>query len=71
MMEANGRFSPRFIGPYARRVAKLRRAAARAVTQEQMEAIARELIEQAKSGNEAAARLVLLCVFGEPWEDVE
>jgi len=54
--------------PYAKKVAGLRSALLSAVTQEDMKAIARVLVEQAKSGDIAAVRELLMRVLGRPLE---
>jgi hypothetical protein len=46
-------------GPFARQVAALRHALLAPVTEDDMEAVARELVRQAKEGNLAAAKLLL------------
>ncbi len=52
--------------PFARRVAALRQALVEAVTKEDLAAIARTMVEQARAGNVAAARFVASYVIGKP-----
>ncbi len=68
--DARGRFTTGNPGgpgnPYARRVAELRSALLDAVTPEDVAALARALLAQAKGGDVAAARLVLSYAVGRP-----
>jgi hypothetical protein len=57
--------------PFARRTAHLRRVLSMAVTEEDVEAIAKRLLEQAKAGDVAAARLLLRYAIGQPTEAVD
>jgi hypothetical protein len=57
--------------PYARQVAALRQEFFAAATKEDIAAIARALIEKAKQGDVAAARLVLQYTLGRPAEAVD
>jgi hypothetical protein len=52
--------------PYARRVAALRKAMQAAVTDDDIMAVTRALIEKAKKGDTAAARLVFQYALGKP-----
>jgi hypothetical protein len=52
--------------PFARRVALLRRALLAAVGEEDLEAVARRLVAQAREGDTAAARLLLAYTLGKP-----
>ncbi len=65
-----GRFAPGNKGgpgnPYARRTALLRQAMLDAVTPEDIQAIVRQLIQKAREGDVAAARLVLAYAIGKP-----
>ncbi len=68
----HGRFLPGHAGgpgnPHARQVAKLRSALLNAVTEEDMDAIVRKLVEQAKEGDIHAAKEVILRTLGRPVE---
>jgi hypothetical protein len=57
--------------PFARRTAQLRRVLSMAVTDEDIAAIAQQLLEQAKAGDVAAARLLLSYAIGQPTEAVD
>jgi hypothetical protein len=65
-----GRFSKCNSGgpgnPFARRVAAMRQALMDAVTAEDITAIGKKMVEQARDGDVAAARLVLTYVVGKP-----
>ena len=67
-----GQFLPENPGgpgnPYARRVAALRKAMQAAVTDDDIQAVTRALIEKAKKGDTAAARLVFQYALGKPQE---
>ena len=54
--------------PFARRVAALRSTLIREVTRDDIRAIVRKLIEQARAGDIAAAKEVLLRTLGRPVE---
>jgi len=56
--------------PFARRMAKLRSIALDAVTEEDVRAVVRKLVDQAKAGDSAAAKLLLAYVLGRPTEAV-
>jgi hypothetical protein len=66
----NGRYASRWIqepaNPYARRVALLRQALLEALTEEEAVAIFKKLIELAKEGSVAAAKLVFQYALGDP-----
>jgi hypothetical protein len=68
--DAQGRFTKGNRGgpgnPFARRTAALRQAFYEAITEEDMRAIAGELIVQARLGDKAAIKLVLAYVLGKP-----
>jgi hypothetical protein len=74
--DALGRFTPgncAAVGrsqPFATQAAALRRAFYEAVTPEDLRALARRLITQAKEGNLAATKLLLLWLLGKPGEAV-
>jgi hypothetical protein len=57
--------------PFAHQVAALRSALVASVTAEDLEAIARELLRQAKEGNVAAAKLLLSYALGKPTASVD
>jgi hypothetical protein len=57
--------------PFARRTAMLRRVLSTAVTEKDIAAIAKRLLEQAKAGDVAAARLLLSYAIGQPTEAVD
>jgi hypothetical protein len=57
--------------PFARKIAAMRRAFFDAVTEEDLAAIARAMIEKAKQGDVAAARLVAQYTMGRPAEAVD
>jgi hypothetical protein len=73
--DPHGRFTKGNAGgpgnPFARRVAALRAALLAAVTEEDLEAVARELVRQAKEGDLAAARLLLSYTLGKPAAPVD
>ncbi len=68
--DRHGRFAEGNAGgpgnPFARQVAALRVALLRAVTEQDLDDVARELVRQAKEGNLAAARLLLSYTLGKP-----
>jgi hypothetical protein len=68
--DSHGRFAQGNRGgpgnPFARQVAALRKTLLAAVTPEDLEAVTRELIRQAKEGNVAAAKLLLSYALGKP-----
>ncbi len=68
--DSRGRFAPGNKGgpgnPHARRCAALRQAMLEVVTAADLQAIMRELIERARLGEVAAARLVLAYAIGKP-----
>src|SRR6266487_718296 len=70
--DQHGRFTkgnPGGIGnPHARKVAALRSALLKTVTEEDVIAVAQRLIEQAKEGDVAAARLLFAYALGKPQE---
>jgi hypothetical protein len=65
-----GQFLPKSPGgpgnPYARRTAALRKAMQEAVSDDDIQAVTRALIEKAKKGDTAAARLVFQYALGKP-----
>lgn len=67
-----GRFVPGNAGgpgnPYAKQVGALREALLAEVTPDDLRAIVRGLVEQAKGGDVAAAREILLRTLGRPVE---
>jgi hypothetical protein len=73
--DGKGRFAPGNQcgagNPFARRVALLRTVVLTTVREEDMHAIVRKLIELAKNGDVAAARLVLGYSLGKPAETVD
>jgi hypothetical protein len=73
--DAHGRFGKGNAGgpgnPFARQVAALRRALLATVTEEDLEAVARALVRQAKEGNLAAAKLLLSYTLGKPAAPVD
>jgi hypothetical protein len=73
--EPNGRFAKGNGGgpgnPYARQVAVLRRALLQLVTEEEITAIAKALLEQAKKGNVSAAKLLFSYTLGQPAKAVD
>jgi hypothetical protein len=73
--DAHGRFGKGNAGgpgnPFARQVAALRTALLGRVTAEDVEAVAGELIRQAKEGNLAAAKLLLSYTLGKPAQAVD
>jgi hypothetical protein len=70
--DASGRFTKGNPGgpgnPFAQRVAALRRTLLEAVTEEDMRAIVAQLVQQAKDGDLAAAREIILRTIGKPVE---
>jgi hypothetical protein len=72
--DANGRFAKGNRGgpgnPFARQCAAFRKALCQSVTEEDMHAIACQLVKQAREGNLAAAKLLLAYVVGRPAEVV-
>jgi hypothetical protein len=68
--DPQGRFLPGNPGgpgnPFARRCASLRKAFLEAVSDADLQAIARTLVERAKGGDLAAMKLVFLWVLGKP-----
>src|SRR6267142_1388973 len=74
--DAVGRFTPgnrAAVGrsqPFATQAAALRRAFYEAVTPADLQALAHHLITQAKGGNLAATKLLLLWLMGKPGEAV-
>jgi hypothetical protein len=73
--DAHGRFARGNTGgpgnPFARRVAGLRRALLEAVSEEDLQAIARALVARAREGDTAAAKLLFQYVLGKPAEAVD
>jgi hypothetical protein len=73
--DSRGRFAKGNAGgpgnPFARRSAALRKAAAQAISEEDLVALMRKLLQQALGGDVAAARLVLLYAVGRPAEAVD
>ena len=71
----SGRFAPGNRGgpgnPYARRVAQLRSTMLATVTDDDIRAIVAKLVEQAKSGDLAASKLVLDRCLGRELEPVD
>ena len=67
-----GRFAPGNRGgpgnPYARQVAALRSALLASVTAEDMRQLGRALLDQARAGDAAAARVLLAYLLGRPGE---
>ena len=57
--------------PFARRVAQLRRTLCETVTEEDMQEVAKKLVEQARQGDVAAARLLLSYTIGQPTPAVD
>ena len=70
--DSKGRFTPGNPGgpgnPHARQIGLLRSAMIEAVSPEDMRSIALELVDKAKDGNLAAARLLFDRVLGRPLE---
>ena len=66
----SGRFQPGNPGgpgnPFARQVAQLRKALLNSVTEQDMQEVAKALLERAKEGNVAAAKLLLSYTIGKP-----
>ena len=73
--DAQGRFAPGNLGgpgnPFARRTAKLRRELVETVSAEDIKEIAAMLLFKAKSGDLAAAKLLLGYVIGKPGPAVD
>jgi len=73
--DARGRFQPGNPGgpgnPFSRRVAALRQALLNAVTPEDLQGIVAAMLERAKQGDVAAARLVLAYAVGKPTPAVD
>jgi hypothetical protein len=73
--DARGRFVAGNKGgpgnPFARQTARLRKAMLAVVTDEDMQAIAAKLIELARGGDVAAAKVLLAYVIGRPAEAVD
>jgi hypothetical protein len=73
--DADGRFAKGNLGgpgnPFARRVAALRQALLRAVTEEDVHDLAGRLLESARGGDLAAMKLLLGYVLGRPAEVVD
>jgi hypothetical protein len=67
-----GRFGPGNAGgpgnPYTAQVGRLRAALMEAVTEDDLRAVVKALVERAKAGDVAAARLLLERVLGRPLE---
>jgi predicted Zn-ribbon and HTH transcriptional regulator len=57
--------------PFARRVAQLRRTLCETVTEEEMQEVAKKLVELARQGDVAAARLLLSYAVGQPTPAVD
>jgi hypothetical protein len=57
--------------PFARRVARFKAAALQAVTPQDLQAVVRRLVEAAKQGDTAAARVILPYLVGKPEGAVE
>ncbi len=72
--DASGRFAKGNAGgpgnPFGRLMAQLRSAFCRRISQEEIELVAETLLERAKAGDVAAARLVLNYSIGKPTEAV-
>jgi hypothetical protein len=72
--DASGRFAKGNAGgpgnPFGRLMAQLRSAFCRRISQEEIELVAETLLERAKAGDVAAARLVLSYSIGKPTEAV-
>jgi len=70
--DARGRFTKGNAGgpgnPFAAQVGKLRAAMYGAVTEADIKAVVIKLVEQAKSGDMTAARILFSRVFGRPLE---
>ena len=70
--DEHGRFAPGNVGgpgnPHAKQVGKLRSAMLAAVSDKEMKAVVKKLVELAKSGNVPAAREVLDRCLGRPVE---
>jgi hypothetical protein len=68
--DQRGRFAKGNAGgpgnPFARRTAQMRRALTMAVSEEDIAAVAAQMLEQAKAGDVAAAKLLLGYVIGQP-----
>jgi hypothetical protein len=57
--------------PFARRVAQLRRTLCESITDEDIQAVSRKLLEQAREGDVAAARLLFSYTVGRPAPPVD
>jgi hypothetical protein len=72
--DALGRFTPGHKGgpgnPFARRSAAIRSAFLNAISQQDLQAIVRTLVEKAKAGDLVAAKLILLWAIGRPDDPV-
>ena len=70
--DERGRFAPGNVGgpgnPHAKQVGKLRSAMLAAVSDQEMKAVVKKLVELAKGGNVPAAREVLDRCLGRPVE---
>jgi hypothetical protein len=73
--DPGGRFAKGNAGgpgnPFARRTAQMRRVLCDAVSEEDLAAIARQMLEKAKGGDVAAAKLLLGYVVGQPVQAVD
>jgi hypothetical protein len=73
--DAQGRFAKGNAGgpgnPFARRMARMRSVLCAAVSEEDIEAVTRMLVERAREGDVAAARLLLAYAVGQPAEAVD
>jgi hypothetical protein len=73
--DAGGRFAKGNLGgpgnPFARRVAALRQALLRTVTEQDVQDLAGRLLESARAGDPAAMKLLLAYVLGRPAEVVD
>ena len=73
--DQRGRFAKGNAGgpgnPFARRTAQLRRVLSTAVSEEDIAAVARHLLERAKAGDVAAAKLLFAYAIGQPTPAVD
>ena len=73
--DRNGRFARGNKGgpgnPFARRVGRLRSQLLNLVTEADLQEVARKLVEQARTGNLVATRLLLVYLIGRPAETVD
>jgi hypothetical protein len=73
--DARGRFAKGNAGgpgnPFARRMARMRSVLCATVSEEDIEKVTRKLIEQAKGGDIAAARILLAYAVGQPTPAVD